>query len=382
MPQVQAIGINNLTTSVGSSDVLPPGCSLTLDSVTKAGSAYFNTNNESSACCGFGVEAVAGQADWSEGNVTLELTIAGNATVSGNSSGDVEISLRGPADGNWFGVGFDTTSMSNAPYAIIVDGANGTVSERVLGNHLPGVELRSSVTVVSNNVEDGFRTVVMTRASDGLSPEYYSFDIHKLSLDVIMAVGDTPELSYHKAKTATQVALWPKTAQRAATPSNAVCLCSVPALPFGQGQGTLEYLPTGETIGFPLRCNPTESVLTNRNPTCDIRTYVGGLSTCHHMWSLLDADQEIPWSDQPITYYLKWRLYFQEYDPSHHVQAFDITWSIAGDTGKTVVTSTKWFIVLPRIVLDVASLVAGEYDVPRCAPGTPTEQCTHEITGP
>ena len=23
----------------------------------------------------------------------------------------------------------------------------------------------------------------------------------------------------------------------------------------------------------------------------------------------------------------------------------------------------------------------GEYDVPQCAPGTPVEQCTHEITG-
>ena len=78
---------------------------------------------------------------------------------------------------------------------------------------------------------------------------------------------------------------------------------------------------------------------------------------------MLDAEQEVPWPDQPITYYLKYRLYFQEYTPAvpevaveaSHVQAFDITWSIAGATG--------------------------EYDVPRCPAGTPTEQCTHEISG-
>jgi len=28
---------------------------------------------------------------------------------------------------------------------------------------------------------------------------------------------------------------------------------------------------------------------------------------------LLDADQEVPWQDQPLEYYFKWRFYFQEY---------------------------------------------------------------------
>ena len=30
------------------------------------------------------------------------------------------------------------------------------------------------------------------------------------------------------------------------------------------------------------KASPDYSVMKNRNPTCDIRTYVGGLSTCHH----------------------------------------------------------------------------------------------------
>ena len=34
-------------------------------------------------------------------------------------------------------------------------------------------------------------------------------------------------------------------------------------------------------------------MLVMQNPTCDVRAYVGGQSACHHMFSLLDADQEL-----------------------------------------------------------------------------------------
>ena len=44
---------------------------------------------------------------------------------------------------------------------------------------------------------------------------------------------------------------------------------------------------------FAATSYPRETVLRDKNPTCDIRTYVGGLSTCHHKWHLLDADQEV-----------------------------------------------------------------------------------------
>ena len=86
------------------------------------------------------------------------------------------------------------------------------------------------------------------------------------------------------------------------------CVCSVPAAEFGHGTGTIKYVdPLGKAtseIGFPPRCEPypRETVLRDMNPTCDIRTYVGGLSTCHHGWHLLDADQEVPWQDKPLTY--------------------------------------------------------------------------------
>ena len=80
-----------------------------------------------------------------------------------------------------------------------------------------------------------------------------------------------------------------QTPARPASASPPVCVCDLPAAPFGQGQGTIKYLPSGESIGFPPRCEPfpRETILENHNPTCDIRTYAGGLSTCHHGWHLV-----------------------------------------------------------------------------------------------
>merc|ERR1712176_482692 len=250
----------------------------------------------------------------------------------------------------WFSVGFDATSMSNSPYAIVVDG-DGQVTEHVLGAHKAGVQLNTSVRIMSNSVVAGTRTVVMQRQTKGLTPQHYTFDPRKISLDFINAIGLGPTFSYHKSKTASSISLWPVSAP--------ACICSIPAVPFGHGGGTIEYLPTGERIGFTTSCNPTESIWSNQNPTCDLRTYQGGLQTCHHGWHLLDADQDVPWQDQPLEYWMKFRLYFQEYNPAHHVLAiYGPGW-------------TQWGI----------GANTGEYDVPQCLPGTPTEECKHEITG-
>lgn len=56
---------------------------------------------------------------------------------------------------------------------------------------------------------------------------------------------------------------------------------------------------------------------------------------------------------------MKFRLYYQEYDASRHKSAiYGPGW-------------TQWGI----------GANTAEYDVPRCPPGTPTDKCTHEITG-
>ena len=63
-------------------------------------------------------------------------------------------------------------------------------------------------------------------------------------------------------------------------------------------------------------------------------TDVGGLQVCKHMWSLLDADQEVPWQDQPLRYYQKYRFYYQEYKPEYHIVSVPRQgWGIAAAGG-------------------------------------------------
>ena len=130
--------------------------------------------------------------------------------------------------------------MNDAPYTIVVEGgATSTVSERKLAKHAPGTLINTSVIVVSNTVVGGTRTVVMTRALKGLTPDHYTFDPTVLTIPFISAVGIRARFGPHNAAPhgAAEVQLWP---------AGAVCICSVPATPFGLGKGTLEYLPTGE----------------------------------------------------------------------------------------------------------------------------------------
>ena len=260
-------GAARVTTEQGSSALLPSGCSVSVQNGTAR--VYFNTNAKSTACCGSGVDAITGSQ---ESLVNLGLTVSAKQGVT--------ITMSGPSDGKWFGVGFDTISMANAPYTIVVDGA-GKVTERVLADHAAGIVLNTSVKVVSNTISDGKRTVVMTRPLKGLTARHHDFEVQQLSLNFISAVGSSSSFGYHKAKTVSAVALWPQAAKgaTAAAHAPAVCVCSVPAAPFGKGTGTIQYLggpakPDGDVIGFPFRCEqyPRETVLRDQNPTCDIRT--------------------------------------------------------------------------------------------------------------
>ena len=82
------------------------------------------------------------------------------------------------------------------------------------------------------------------------------------------------------------------------------------------------------------------------------------------MWSLLDADQEIPWVEQPLVFHHKWRLWVQPFNASYH-------------TPVTYGFGTELLLGSPY-----------EYDVPDCK-ATPTPAgCTledgtwiHTVTG-
>jgi len=262
----------------------------------------------------------------------------------------LDVTLSGP-DGVWFGVGFNAQSMADQPYAIIVDG-EGNTTERRLSNHAAGSTLAASVHVTSNAVQKGIRTVKLTRPTKGATSQHASFSMQQLEIPFITAVGSSSDFSYHKSKTAASLALFP-------TSSQPVCLCEQPR-PFGSAEGTIRYTPTGEEFGFTSYCEPEpmETILKQKNPTCDVRTYQGGLQVCKHMWSLLDADQEIPWQDKPLVYYQKYRFYFQEYEQGRHIVSVPrVSWGIAAAGGHA------------------------EYDVPQAPAGTPVEDAKYLIWG-
>ena len=254
-------------------------------------------------CCGAGVTQLTGETQSLTG---MKLVINSNDTMT--------ITLTGPS-AVWFGVGFFAQAMEDKPYAIIIEGGSGAVSERVLASHMgtvsspAGTLLAPSLKVISSSTADGERTVILTRPLLGATEQHANFTLQDVEIPVINAIGSSPTLTYHRNKTATSISLWPS-GEASAQP---VCLCEQPAAPYGAATGQIKYKPTGEQFGFINGCSPEprESILASRNPTCDVRAYTGGLQVCKHMWSLLDTAQGQPWPDQPLEFYQKYRFYYQ-----------------------------------------------------------------------
>lgn len=330
----------NWTQTTVNDPTQPAGCSLkaqenfTVDVIFNAA--------RSSVPCGSAVARIVGAM---QSLVRLELALDVERQVA-------TISVTGPV-GVWFGVGFNASAMKDAPWAVIVDGYGG-VTERKLADQNPGVQLAPSVTVTANTTSGNTRTLVLSRPFKGKSSDYFSFSASLTSLAFINAIGNGPTLAYHKIKTPSTIVLLPAN-------STGDCVCSSPPPPFGKAVGTLVYVKTSQpedtgsgTINFDNDCEPwpKSQLLEAKNPTCDLRTYVGGQIACHHMFSLLDADQPIPWVDQPLEYVLKFRFWVQEYDASYHRQVFRTTWGIASPV---------------------------EFDVPQCADGI--EGCAKEADG-
>jgi hypothetical protein len=156
--------------------------------------------------------------------------------------------------------------------------------------------------------------------------------------------------------------------------ATARCICPKDPKPFGEATGALLYHRTNQSIdqgsGFAARFQhkcatwPATSLLPQKNPTCDIRYYKGGQWACKHMWSLLDADQEIPWPDQPLVFHHKYRFWVQPYDKYFHKELV-----LGESVGSPLLIGSPW-----------------EYDVPKCAkdvPGCSLEDGTwvHTING-
>lgn len=331
------------------------GCSASLGTAKERTINVYFAKTESRVPCGAGATLMEGAAN-SLVNLSVRLDMPRKMA---------RITITGPSH-VWFGVGFNATQMKDRPWAVIVDGF-GNVTERQLHDQNPGQTLSPSVQIVSTTVSGGFRTVILSRPFKGATPEHFTFRPHDdVLLNFINAVGNQPTLSYHKLKMPSSLILLPVagTAKVAGA-----CICASKPAPFGQAKGTLVYEATSQkedtgtgTVSFANSCPPYPrgDLLAMQNPTCDLRAYAGGQSACHHMFSLLDADQEIPWPDQPLESYLKFRFWVQEYNASYHTNIRRTTWGIASPV---------------------------EYDVPKCAPGVPgCEQdrsgaWIHTITG-
>ena len=178
-----------------------------------------------------------------------------------------------------------------------------------LANHGPGRELARSVTVVRNRVSDGVRTVHLTRGLEGATPEHYSLPRRPGELGVILAVGSTPKIAYHKAHAVGRLGLLPS--------EDAACVCAPVSTTYlaymNQSNGFSAYTCEDEPRSDMLRHGDgTGRSLPNQ--ACDAATYHGGLQCCHHTYMLTDLAQErLIHPEKVDTYYLKWRYYFQEY---------------------------------------------------------------------
>ena len=251
-----------------------------------------------------------------------------NVTVSlmnNNGSNAATITIVGPAD-RWFGVGFGSVSMcqhmaadecsDGGPYAIIV-GSDG-VTERKLDYHGPGKVLPSSVIVKSSSVTGGNRIVVLARSLEGASDKYFTFDLATASVPIITAKGCSLSFDQHCGHGTAQLNFFPLDSP------TSVCRAGI--------EGTIggNKFPTERCLGF-----PKSDLKYQHNPTCSIQTYRGGLSCCRDGVALLDKGQDIPWPDQYLEYRLKFRFYFEEYQPlkpgiagSSHQNLIRLYWQV------------------------------------------------------
>jgi hypothetical protein len=328
----------------GSNPAKPVGCSVSLDEDGDV-SIFYNTAKQGAACGASRASIIAG---------AVNSVISAQIKID-RASERVTITLTGQA-GLWFGAGFGAQAMKDAPWTIIVDG-NGTVSERQLADQRPGQLLKPSVVVASSAVVGGKRTVVLTRSLKGRSPRYFSFDAAAAAVPMITAVGSGPVLAIHKAKDPVVLSLLP-----VGSSSGGACVCAGKPAPFGTQKGKLLYTPTTQTgekgalgaTNFGNYCPPDslrDDLRAHLNPTCDVRSYTGGQIACHHMWSLLDKEQEIPWPDQPLEYQLKYRFWYQDYNASFHrdlrYSGGTSNWDVGAGSGP-------------------GRPAGAEYDVPKC----------------
>ena len=300
----------------------PNGCSF----VTNLDNIITNVryNQMSGINCGINADVILGNTHIDPN------TNVGVGVIINTTHNQVILNLTGPSS-LWYGVAFNAYNMGDLPYSIIVDGS-GVVSEYKLGNHECGEKLTSSLKVLTNNINGDFRSVLVSRTLSGLNTKYYTFTNNQATIPMLTAVGYNGVYSYHHAKSAMNLYM--------SAVNTSTCMCNTGV------HGTINGIP------FEKNCaaEPTSDLLNQKNPTCFIDTYQGGLSCCHHKNILLDTNQVQPTHE--MTYQIKFRFWFQDYN--NHLP-------------------------LIRLYFQTEAY-SGEYDIPKCPNGIPSNQCIHSIT--
>ena len=281
----QVLGLNatNIVNQSAADPKAPHGCTVSIAGDTAT--ALYNTAGAGG--CTPGATRV-GQAT-SIVNVTLALTLD---TTAAAGAGVATIAITGPSD-VWFGVGLNATNMADAPYTLIAN-ASGLFEQKIgacgsEAEHCPGDRLATSVTLVSNTVVDGRRTIVVTRPFKGLTPQHYTFDASAdapATMNFLTAYGSSPVFAYHKAHHHATITL-------TNADGSPTCVCDAGtegSLCATGGTGCNSFV---KNCVPPAPAYPFADLLAQRNPTCNSRQYAGGLRCCGHKRIMLDADQEV-----------------------------------------------------------------------------------------
>ena len=127
------------------------------------------------------------------GLMTFDTGYSGEVVIDATN---VTVSLNGPSN-LWLGMGFDVDSMTSGGDVITHD-STGFNDRQFLGVGVPPTLDTQDWTVVSNNVNGGVRSLVVTRPLAGSDATDFTFDATATSLTFVWAHGDnTDVLSYH-----------------------------------------------------------------------------------------------------------------------------------------------------------------------------------------
>ena len=328
---IKAADTTGLGTSAApaASGTAPTGCSASV-AADGTWTVAFNGAKSSPASCGAGAAA---------GAPLLGATAVGPVDVRvsiNRASAVATLTLSCAANGSWFGVGLNASTMDGT-FALVVDGS-GALTEHQLGMHAAGAVLPASAKVTSSAVIAGRRTVVAQLPLTG--PNFDFAGLAAGSLPLIAAAGAGPTFAYHKLRTTGEVVL--------GHVGDAVCLCRDPS----SNAGTIDGYRFNPGVCAPF---PAGELQTTHNAICNISEYGGGLFCCHDKSVLLDADQPQP--EKIDTWRMKYRFYFEDF------------------TGKQLNSFRVWWST---------EAYNNEYDVPKSPydcldPATPAANCTHVI---